>query len=63
MLGNEQLAAALTKNLAPLAILGGESVSDVAERLLGALPLGPGSDAAAGVISKLRPKKEARGDK
>lgn len=63
MLGNEQLAAALTKNLAPLAILGGESVSDVAERLLGALPLGPGSDGAAGVVSKLRPKKDARGDK
>jgi len=41
-LGNQQLAAALTENLSPLAILGGESVADVAARLLSHLPLGPG---------------------
>ncbi|MEW5740261.1 MAG: hypothetical protein AB1938_15115 [Myxococcota bacterium] len=45
-LGNQQLAAKLTDNLSPLAILGGESVADVAERLLSRLPLGPnGADA------------------
>lgn len=40
MLGNKHFAAELTKNLAPLAILGGESVSDVMTRLLAALPIG-----------------------
>lgn len=45
-LGNQHLAARLTDNLAPLAILGGESVADVAQRLLSHLPLGPnGADA------------------
>lgn len=45
-LGNQHLAAKLTDNLAPLAILGGESVADVAQRLLSHLPLGPnGADA------------------
>ena len=38
-LGNQQLAGELTKNLAPLAILGGDSVADVASRLLDRLPL------------------------
>ncbi len=37
-LGNQQFAASLTRNLSPLAILGGESVSDVAQRLLAGLP-------------------------
>lgn len=41
-LGNQQLAGELSKNLAPLAILGGNSVSEVAERLLSALPIGTG---------------------
>lgn len=41
-LGNQSLAAELSRNLAPLAILGGDSVADVAERLLSALPLGTG---------------------
>ena len=47
MLGNQHLAAELTRNLSPLAILGGESVSEVAERLLRALPIGtnPGNGA------------------
>ncbi len=38
--GDQHLAAALTENLGPLAILGGESVAEVAERLLRALPVG-----------------------
>lgn len=50
-LGNQQLAASLTENLSPLAILGGESVAAVAERLLAALPLGPDGTDAAKVVS------------
>ncbi len=38
-LGNQQFAASLTKNLSPLAILGGESVAEVAKRLLDGLPV------------------------
>jgi hypothetical protein len=38
-LGDQQFAASLTKNLSPLAILGGDSVSDVAKRLLAGLPV------------------------
>ncbi|RLB54826.1 MAG: hypothetical protein DRJ42_08055 [Deltaproteobacteria bacterium] len=38
-LGNQALARDLSKHLSPLAILGGESVADVAERLLDRLPL------------------------
>lgn len=40
-LGNQRMAAELSANLSPLAILGGESVAAVAERLLDKLPLGP----------------------
>ncbi len=40
-LGNKQLAGELTKTLSPLAILGGDSVADVASRLLEGLPLAP----------------------
>lgn len=39
-LGHQQLAVSLTEHLGPLAILGGESVADVATRLLAALPVG-----------------------
>lgn len=39
-LGNQQLAAELSKNVAPLAILGGGSVTEVVERLLGSMPVG-----------------------
>jgi hypothetical protein len=42
-LGHQQLAMELSKNAAPLAILGGESVTDVLERLLGSLPIGASS--------------------
>lgn len=38
--GDRQLAGELTKNLSPLAILGGTSVAEVAERLMRALPVG-----------------------
>jgi major vault protein len=38
-LGHQHFAASLTANLSPLAILGGESVADVAGRLLAKLPL------------------------
>ena len=44
-LGNQQFAASLTQNLSPLAILGGDSVADVAKRLLAGLPLGDGTSA------------------
>ena len=50
-LGNQELAGQLSKNLAPLAILGGDSVADVAERLLHRLPLG--NSAADGGIAGL----------
>lgn len=43
-LGNQALASELSKNLSPLAILGGNSVSEVAEKLLAALPIGNGGD-------------------
>ncbi len=42
-LGAQQFAASLTENLSPLAILGGDSVADVARRLLAGLPLGEGA--------------------
>ncbi|MDP3500005.1 MAG: hypothetical protein Q8S33_06725 [Myxococcales bacterium] len=52
-LGNQQLAASLTQHLGPLAILGGESVVDVASRLLAALPAGPtGVDLAAATLKR-----------
>jgi len=38
-LGNQHLASELTKNLSPLAIMGGNSVAEVAERLLKSLPI------------------------
>lgn len=52
-LGNQQLAASLTQHLGPLAILGGESVADVASRLLASLPVGAsGSDLAAATLKR-----------
>lgn len=41
-LGHQALAAELSRNVSPPAILGGESVSDVVERLLGSLPMASG---------------------
>ncbi len=46
-LGHQTLAMELSKNASPLAILGGDSVSDVVERLLGSLPVGASSSVAA----------------
>jgi hypothetical protein len=54
MLGNQQLAAALTKDLGPLAILGGESVAEVAERLLRSLPIGTG-EAVQALLPRVSP--------
>ncbi|CAN5258921.1 hypothetical protein BH09MYX1_BH09MYX1_60940 [soil metagenome] len=53
-LGHQKLAAELSKNVSPLAILGGESVTDVVERLLGSLPIG-----AAAHVAEALPKKRA----
>jgi hypothetical protein len=43
-LGNQHLTTELTRHLSPLAILGGESVAGIAERLLKALPIGLGAE-------------------
>jgi regulator of protease activity HflC (stomatin/prohibitin superfamily) len=59
-LGHQQLAAELTRNASPLAILGGESVTDVVERLLGALPIGADSSVKNVLPSKNGTPKEAR---
>jgi major vault protein len=45
-LGHQHLAAELSKNVGPLAILGGADVTAVVERLLGALPVGARSTVA-----------------
>jgi hypothetical protein len=39
-LGHQQLASELAKSVGPLAILGGTSVSEIVERVLGSLPVG-----------------------
>ncbi len=57
-LGHQQLAMELTKSASPLAILGGESVTDVVERLLGALPIG-----ADATLKQLLPPKNGRSEK
>jgi regulator of protease activity HflC (stomatin/prohibitin superfamily) len=50
-LGSQHLTAELTKNLSPLAILGGESVAGVTERLLKSLPIGLHADGVQGVLA------------
>jgi hypothetical protein len=56
LLGNQHLAAELSRNVSPLAILGGESVAEVLERLIGSLPLGSaGADGLRGVLSLAPP--------
>ena len=52
MLGNQALTSELSKNASPLAVLGGESVTDVIERLLGSLPIG-----VSGTVAKALPVK------
>ncbi len=59
-LGHQQLAAELTRNASPLAFLGGESVTDVVERLLGALPLGADSSVRNVLAPKNGTKDAAR---
>lgn len=48
-LGHQHFAAELSKNVAPLAILGGESVGAIVEKLLGSLPVGVKSTVAEAV--------------
>jgi regulator of protease activity HflC (stomatin/prohibitin superfamily) len=50
-LGNQRAATELTRNLAPLAILGGDSVAEVAGRLLASLPIGARSVPATDVLA------------
>lgn len=57
-LGHQQLSLALTEHLSPLAILGGESVADVAARLLQALPIGA---SGADVVGAVLPAKKKAG--
>jgi regulator of protease activity HflC (stomatin/prohibitin superfamily) len=58
-LGNQELAGRLTQHLGPLAILGGESVADVAAKLLAGMPVGVDGDAASTVKALLPgPKKK-----
>ena len=56
-LGHQHLAIELTKNASPLAILGGESVTDVVERLLGSLPVGAASQVASLVKANGKDKR------
>ena len=58
-LGHQTLAAELTKNASPLAILGGESVSEVVERLLGALPVGADTTVKGVLAAKRTPARGA----
>jgi hypothetical protein len=50
-LGHQQLAGDLAKSVGPLAVLGGTSVAEVAERLLGALPVGARSTVAEAIAN------------
>ncbi|HWN70347.1 MAG TPA: hypothetical protein VNM90_22055, partial [Haliangium sp.] len=49
-LAGQKLAGELSRHLSPLAILGGESVAEVAGRLLDKLPLGPSASGGRGDI-------------
>jgi major vault protein len=49
LLGNQYASAEITKNLSPLAILGGTSVAEVLERLLKSMPIGVGGQGAEAV--------------
>ncbi|MEW6734656.1 MAG: hypothetical protein AB1489_25250 [Acidobacteriota bacterium] len=59
VLGDKQMATELAKNLSPLAILGGESVAEVVERLLKGLPIGLSlTDGVAKALPQLQPSSE-----
>lgn len=60
-LGNQELTGRLAQSLGPLAILGGESVAEVAGRLLAALPVGAAGDDAAGTVKSLPAKRKGGG--
>ena len=67
-LGNQQMLTSLTEHLSPLAILGGESVADVAIQLLDRLPLSATNEngvatQVAEIVTAARPapKKEKKG--
>jgi major vault protein len=59
MLGNQHFAAELAKNVSPLAILGGASVTEVLEKLLGALPIGSAPDGSVKKVLSVAPKSKA----
>ena len=61
-LGNQKLAAELTRHASPLAILGGESVAEVVERLLASLPIGTAPDGIRGVLPQT-PRADVRASK
>jgi len=61
LLGNQHLTAELTKNLSPLAILGGDSVAAVTERLLRSLPIGLNGDGLKGLLSPARAGSDGHG--
>lgn len=59
VLGDQHLTAELTRNLSPLAILGGESVAGVVERLLKGLPIGIDfTDGIAKALPQLQPRTD-----
>ena len=60
VLGNQHLTAELAKNLSPLAILGGESVADVLERLLKSLPIGTNAEGLTEAVRGLGRVAERR---
>jgi hypothetical protein len=50
-LGHQHLAAELSRNVSPLAILGGDSVTEVVTRLLGQLPVGSSGAPLAALLA------------
>lgn len=58
VLGDQHMATELTKNVSPLAILGGTSVSEIVERLLTALPIGLHNEDG---VMKAQPKLQKGG--
>jgi major vault protein len=54
-LGNQELAMALSRSVSPLAILGGESVTDVVARLVGSLPVGAQGERVREVLAGFIP--------
>jgi regulator of protease activity HflC (stomatin/prohibitin superfamily) len=62
-LGHQKLAAELSKNVGPLSVLGGGSVTEIVERMLGSLPVGARSTVAEAIQTNGtngRPKQAER---